>query len=386
MNILTGSTDSIKLKKIIHLYPTLIQDADGAATVVRSLIREQIIAGYDVYYGIHKVDDAAELDTLHLRYLDFFLLIQSIFCNKLVSIYGKDFDKRNSIVHIHGLWSVLVLLFAIIFISLRSSVVHSPHGMMSAYSFKYKKYKKLAFHYLFQSWIVKKFTLRVATSEDEKQDIFSNFGVLNIEIIRNGIDLPESSFFRKNKSKILYFGRVHPKKNVHRIIEAWHLIESDFPNLSLSIVGSSDPSYLKFCKDLVRDNNVLRVSFSPSVSYTDRYSVFSNALATILVSENENFGLVVGESLVCGVPVIVGSNLPWSRVAEIGCGFLVASNPVSIAEALRQISLLPSNVASEMGMRGHEWIKTEFAWADVASEYVQVYKRALLNLNKINYE
>ena len=45
----------IERMEIVHLYPSLCSDADGAAVVVRTLIREQLALGLDVKYSVGQV-------------------------------------------------------------------------------------------------------------------------------------------------------------------------------------------------------------------------------------------------------------------------------------------------------------------------------------------
>src|SRR5207253_1992706 len=70
-----------------------------------------------------------------------------------------------------------------------------------------------------------------------------------------------------------------------------------------------------------------RVAFSGPVTDADREALFDAASIVVLASPAENFGLVVAEALVRGIPAVATTGAPWQALAEEGCGWVSAPDP-----------------------------------------------------------
>lgn len=120
--------------------------------------------------------------------------------------------------------------------------------------------------------------------------------------IANGVGIPNIFYSHTNKAKytpkhneFLYIGRIAKEKNIDLLIKVF--CDSDF---KLNIIGGK----------LDREYENIK-----SLDYIDNKNlpqIIQNHIALILPSKSETWGLVVEESLLCGVCVIVSSN--------VGCG------------------------------------------------------------------
>lgn len=362
---------------VVHIYPTLKFNADGVANVVRNLISEQVQSGCKVFYGNKEIKESQNDLNLNISWKTIFFSAISY----LNYIIGKNFNYHKfynkKIIHIHGLWSIKSFLLAHFERRDHDKVVLSPHGMMSNFSFSHKKVKKEIFHKFFQRYFLKKCDALIVTSVDEKNDVEKWLPNSYIQIIPNGVVLPTLNIdSSQEKNEIIYIGRIDPVKNIHLIIQAWSIVFRDFPNLSLRIIGKSNSSYYQSCVKIIEAEGIERVIFSPVLPFWRRFDAFKRALVTVLVSETENFGLVVGESLAAQVPVIVSSNLPWSGVATNKCGWIVNRSPRDVAEALRSAAKSSELDIAKMGERGRNWIESEFSWNRVTKMTLDVYRHA----------
>lgn len=109
----------------------------------------------------------------------------------------------------------------------------------------------------------------------------------------------------ENKDKmVLYVGRIDTMvKRVDRVIEVWRLIEKNYPDWQLVIVG--DGEGLEEIKKISERYELKRVSFEGFRDPTDYYK---KASILLLTSDFEGFGLVLVEGMSFGViPVAYGS-------------------------------------------------------------------------------
>jgi glycosyltransferase involved in cell wall biosynthesis len=105
---------------------------------------------------------------------------------------------------------------------------------------------------------------------------------------------------------------------------------------------------------------------------TEKVGAFLDADVCVVPSFTENFGMVVAEALVHGVPVIASKGTPWADLERQGCGLWVDNSPESIGAAILRMNQadLPT-----MGMNGRAWMETQFSWANIASQMEAVYRR-----------
>lgn len=108
--------------------------------------------------------------------------------------------------------------------------------------------------------------------------------------------------FTKRK-EILYVGRLeYYDKRVDRLIDTWALLEKEYPDWCLTIIGEG-PEKSKLRKQVL-DSGLKRVTFE---GFKDPTHYYERASILILTSEYEGFPLVLAECMSFGViPVVYG--------------------------------------------------------------------------------
>lgn len=118
------------------------------------------------------------------------------------------------------------------------------------------------------------------------------------------IDTSSSYSLPKKEKEILFVGRLdNNQKRVFRVIETWTLLESEFPEWKLTLVGDGDdrPELESYVKSL----GLKRVSFE---GFKNPLEYYKRASILMLTSEYEGFGLVIVEGMTFGVvPVVYDS-------------------------------------------------------------------------------
>jgi len=140
---------------------------------------------------------------------------------------------------------------------------------------------------------------------------------------------------------LLYVGRVNPRKNLVRLVEAFSRLYRKGIRHKLVIVGKQDwmaEQVVQRVKELALEDAVI---FTGYVDWDD-VPVFYNA-ADLLVYPSicEGFGLPVMEAMACGVPVVTSYGSSLEEVAG-GAAVLVDPNSVeSIAGAMESVIAHP---------------------------------------------
>ena len=91
-------------------------------------------------------------------------------------------------------------------------------------------------------------------------------------------------------------------------------------------------------------------------------------------SDFENFGNIVTESLVKGIPVIASKGTPWEDLITFKCGWWVDNDIETLTEVVREALNVPEVERLAMGERGRLLIKEKFAVKIVATQMKQLYE------------
>lgn len=139
-----------------------------------------------------------------------------------------------------------------------------------------------------------------------------NISLKRIVVIGNGVD--SSQFFPAAKQKPLpYFipkrfivsvGSYIPRKGHNLLLKAFSVIASDFPHISLVIVGSDGPERLSLQTEAARLGLTDRLFCLTNQSPEHVSTVLANALLCVQPSRSEPFGMAVIEAGASGVPVL----------------------------------------------------------------------------------
>lgn len=141
------------------------------------------------------------------------------------------------------------------------------------------------------------------------------------------------------RKEILYVGRLPwQHKRVDRILQAWHLLEAEFPDWQLTIVGDvNDGDGATRYEELCRDLHLQRVSFA-GLQVPDAYYARSSIFC--MSSSYEGFPLVLAEAQASGcVPVVFSSFSAAHDIIEDGVnGCLVKPFDIrAYADTLRRL-------------------------------------------------
>ncbi|MCX8065140.1 MAG: glycosyltransferase family 4 protein [Candidatus Hydrogenedentes bacterium] len=174
----------------------------------------------------------------------------------------------------------------------------------------------------------------------------------------------------------LYLGRIQPRKNIIRMIEAFELFLDTNTNspLHLVIVGSLGWLYEPILSKMQNSKYAERIHYLGYVEDEDeKIALISSAEALILVSLWEGFGLPIVEAMKCETPVIT-SNCS-SLIEVVGdAGLLVNPyNVLDIKNAMEKISLSPE-LRQEIIIKGNERVAL-FTWENTASQILGLLRK-----------
>jgi glycosyltransferase involved in cell wall biosynthesis len=242
-----------------------------------------------------------------------------------------------------------------------------------------------------QMWAATHQAARVITvSEASKRDILRYFRVpeSRIDVIYNAIDdrfwqEPTAveigsvrERYRLTDPFVLYAGNIKPHKNLERLIEAFHLMRHDNPdlaNVQLLIIGDEISKYATLRRAVHRHKLHKHVRFFGFVSDQTLAALYRLADVFVFPSLYEGFGLPPLEAMASGTPVVVSNVSSLPEVVGDAAVLVDPHDVGSIVDGLRLVLTDPVR-AEEMRRKGLERAR-EFSWERSVARTLEVYKR-----------
>lgn len=289
----------------------------------------------------------------------------------------RNAAKKVDVVHSHGLWIAPNVYAGRAAAAASKPLVVSPRGMMSPGALTFSKHKKRLVWSVWQGPAYRSAALWHATSSQEANEI-REFGIkAPIVVIPNGIDVPDrvaSHSPKKPQRTLLFLSRIHPKKGLPALIEAWRQLAAERPDWQVLIVGPDEVGHRASVEALVLQKQIPRVTFLDPVFGKAKEDLLIIADLFVLPTMSENFGMAVAEALSVGVPAIVTKGAPWEGLDANRCGWWIDQGVEPLLRALRDATALPAHERRSMGLRGRNWMRRDFSWDAIGREMAAAYR------------
>jgi glycosyltransferase involved in cell wall biosynthesis len=188
--------------------------------------------------------------------------------------------------------------------------------------------------------------------------------------VPNAIDVDAYPFDGRDNSGgdyLLFLGRMSPDKGAdHAIKIAQHVA------LPLKLAGKlAEPGEHAYFKQHVQPHLSADIEFVGEVGHDDKIKLLQNAAATLFpIDWEEPFGLVMVESMACGIPVIASRRGSVPEVIDDGITGVIVDDWSAVDGALDQaMHLDPHAMRSAVEQR--------FSPAGMVADYIAAYERAL---------
>ncbi len=280
--------------------------------------------------------------------------------------------ERFDAVFVHGLWQYHGRAVRRHARGVRPYFVF-PHGMLDPWfrqAYPLKHIKKWLYWQLCEKRVLRDAAAVLFTSSEERRLARSSFQPYQVRerIVAYGTAAPtgdparQSAAFRDALPTLggrpfwLFLGRVHPKKGVDLLIDAYAQLaaEAAMSGQTLPVLVIAGP-----CSDATWERKLraaaARVPCRGEVMWTGmltgdaKVGALRDADAFVLPSHQENFGIAVAEALAVGTPVLISDKVNISaEIAQDGAGFVAEDTLDGTVRLLRRWHLLPPEVRIRM--------------------------------------
>ena len=251
----------------------------------------------------------------------FYLKNYNIFkIQSLVREVKPSFIYLNSFYSLK--WTFMPLIF---FMKGNTKIIIAPRGNFSHKDVNKFSYKK-SIYLVITKLIISKMDIRWHFTSSYEYNLtypFLKNRLINdssfiIENIHIAPPIKNTNIKVSNDIKILYFGRIHPKKNLKLAIDIVSEIK-ELKSYKFDIFGTIEkPEYFDTLKQSFNEN----ITYLGPYSHENVHEILENYDVFLFLTQGENYGHTIAEALSSGLPVIISQHTPWSEIDQHG-GYVV---------------------------------------------------------------
>jgi N-acetyl-alpha-D-glucosaminyl L-malate synthase BshA len=233
------------------------------------------------------------------------------------------------------------------------------------------------------TWSINESDGVTAVSNYLRQETYDHFEVTNgIEVIPNFIDTDR--FYRQNKEHfkqalcpngekvIVHVSNFRPVKNTKQVVEIFHRLQDDTPDVKLLLVGDGP-------ERVPTERKARELGVFDDIRFLGKQDpieeILSIADVFLMPSDSETFGLAALEAMACGVPTVVSDvgGLP-ELVEDDETGYLCPVDDVDAFTDRTRALLTDEDLHSRMAAAARSRAVDTFDINHVVPMYEQYYK------------
>jgi poly(glycerol-phosphate) alpha-glucosyltransferase len=411
-----------------NLVGSISRKAGGLHDSVRRLV--QCLASHGVGVQVLTLQDEFTENDIHLWdpvHVDAFVFAKPRSFGYARGFLSKLNQYSPDLVHTYGIWQYTSIATTKYCSRFRVPYMISPHGMLDPWAVNHHRWRKAIAYAMYEHQHLRGAACLRALCESEASSM-RKLGLRNpIAVIPNGIDLPDEgtnqiaiqqnpfSCVNRNddpRKILLYLGRIHPKKGLVNLLNAWKIMLSKTRTARrhewiLAIAGWDQGGHESDLKRLASD---LEISWTdnrdgqgdthgleaetaaqerrppssgnrkaPSVVFMgpqfgmDKASCYANCDAFVLPSFSEGLPMVILEAWAYGKPVIMTPecNLPEGFAAN--AALRVETNTQNIAQCLSSLTEMDEEELQSIGNYGRDLVVQRFTWSSIANQLKTTY-------------
>lgn len=362
--------------KILHITEDHSVEAGGVTAVVNDICASSLKQGIECVImstasKIEPTPSGVKFIALGKRYRKYTLL----FSKKLKSeLKTQIIASKVDILHLHGFWLPMQLLGCRIANELNIPCILTTHGMLEPWIWTGKGmlglFKKWTYYIFFARSVFRKVTVFHAITPMEAVTLEKYFGGIEPIVIPNAVNLAPPVMKQPMPKRIIFFiGRIHPKKGVKLLVEAF--LESNLEHdWELVIAGPvEDVGYQLSLESFVADKSMQeRVQFVGAVFGEAKMRLYSEAWITVVPSFSEVIGMVNLEASMNYCPSITTHSTglyDW----EDGGGTLIEPLVPELRSALLEVSGWSKEERLHAGRLSRRLVEKKYSWDVVAVQW-----------------
>lgn len=177
---------------------------------------------------------------------------------------------------------------------------------------------------------------------------------------------------------VLFMSRIHEIKGVDKLLAAFVGVLRAHPEAMLVIAGPGQESLVTSLHHQARQLGIQdRTHWLGMVKGSLKQELLSMASVFVLPSLSENFGYVIVEAMLAGLPVITTLNVPAGRfVTEARAGIVCDGTVETLQQSIVEVLGMPAAYRRELAMRASATVRDRLSLANFGESLERLYEEA----------
>jgi len=319
-------------------------------------------------------------------------------------------EARPDLVALQGLWQYSSISTRRQLRRNGTPYVVSPRGMLDKWALANSRWKKVLAAFAFENAVLHDAACLHALCESEADAIRAYGLQQRIEVIPNGVDLPdllttEDAERTEGRNRLLFLGRIHPKKGLVALLKAWADTQNSKSKTHNSkrwqfVIagwdqGGHEAELKNLCGELglqassrawkedlklktpLTELESAEVLFYGSAFGEEKEALLRSAEAFILPSFSEGLPMSVLEAWAYGLPVVMTPECNLPEGFATGAALEIRSGEGSFQDGMRILIEMTDQERAAMGLRGRRLVEEKFTWPKVAAQMRRLYEEVL---------
>ncbi|HKG78650.1 MAG TPA: glycosyltransferase, partial [Pyrinomonadaceae bacterium] len=291
------------------------------------------------------------------------------------------------LAHIHAVFNHSSVAAAHVCLKAGVPYVVRPLGTLDPWSMTQKAFRKRVFWQVSGKGMLRRAAAVHYTTEAEKLATEGLFGLNHGKVIALGIETKSSTSLSRDQLAhhfpslasdpyVLVLSRLHPKKGLDVLIDAFLSLPEKFAHWRLVLAGDGPADHVLKLQAKAASSD--RVLFTGWLDGEKKDAVLSCASLLALPSYQENFGLCVIEALSHSVPVLLSPHVNLAEeIVLANAGWIATVNKDALA--LRFVEALDDEGELVRRGRAGKELSQKYSWDSAAKGLTELYRSVVTN-------
>jgi len=300
---------------------------------------------------------------------------------------SRELVAHTDILHGHGLYVGTNYVLGREARRQGKPLVYHAHGFFEPWILNRSRWKKRLAHWLFEDANLRHTRLWRALTDKEAGQIRACGITAPIVVAPNGLNLeqypeperrddpietPLIPRLAKNKRRLLFLGRIHPKKGLDLLLSAWAGLGSVQKNWELVVAGPDENGHLAELRESVQTpGGPEDIRFTGPVTGKAKTDLLYSADLFVLPSYSEGFSMSLLEAMACEVPVVATAACNFSEITAAQAGWECDCTRESLTGTLHRALDEDESARKQRGRNGRQLVRERYTWPSTLSLLLQ---------------
>ena len=300
---------------------------------------------------------------------------------KLVETLGLS--PRNAIICTHGCWR-FPTQWGNTFSKLTFKWIYCPHGMLEPWSLGEKRLKKWLYLNLVEKRLVRSAYAIRAVGSPEYTNLSTLFGGRKkVLLIPNGVESSDPGYKVQAIApiKVIFLSRLHHKKGVLPLVEAWHLSSIFQDKRYHLIIAGPDQGELEKINTVLEKHKeaASNAAYIGAVYGEEKEKILLESTFFILPSQSEGFPTSILEAMRLGLIPIITEGCNFPELLKNKLGISITPDVAGIKNALDRLPEFPEEELLKLRSEIIQFVDANYSLDVIAQKQVDLFLEALNN-------